>query len=73
MIEPKNRELQAARIEIAIQICLSFPQLYPKCMGMKKGYMSDKEYVAACVLGELMKLEPSIKHILDFHYKRMVR
>jgi len=71
MIEPKSRELQAVRIEIAVQICIQHPNLYPKLMSKNPVFIADKEYVAACVLKEMMRLEPCIKHILDFHYKRM--
>jgi hypothetical protein len=71
MIESKNRELQAVRIELAVQICLSYPTLYPRMKSRNLVYKSDKEMVACKVLDNLIHLEPSIKHILDFHYKRM--
>ena len=71
MIEPKSRELQAVRIEIAVNICLSFPSLYPKLMSRTPVFISQKERCAADVLREMMRQEPCIKHILDFHYKRM--
>jgi hypothetical protein len=73
VIEPKNRELQAVRIEVAVNICVSFPELYPKLMSKNPVFIADKEYVAACVLKEMMRLEPCIKNILSFYYKREAR
>jgi hypothetical protein len=73
MIEPKNRNLQAVRIEIAVQICQSFPALYSKVNSLQPHFISDKERCAAETLIKLMSLEPSIRHILDFYYKRMER
>ena len=71
MIEPKNRKLQAARIEIAVQICISNPLVYPKIWSNCPYYKDDRERLQAEMLKSLMRQEPSIKHILDFHYKRM--
>lgn len=71
MIEPKGRELQAVRIEIAVNICMKFPNLYPKIFGKSKVPITDYESAAAEILAMLCELEPCIKHILDFHYKRM--
>lgn len=68
--EARSQDLQAARIDIAVQICLSFPQLYPKLKSKKPLFISQKERCAADVLGEMLRQEPSIRHILDFYYKR---
>jgi len=73
VIEPKNRELQAVRIKIAVNICVQYPNLYPKLMSKNPVFIADKEYVAARVLKEMMRLEPCIKNILSFYYKRESR
>ena len=73
MIEPKSRELRAVRIEVAVQICIQHPNLYPKIMSKIPVFISQKERCAADVLREMMRQEPCIKHILDFYYKRMGR
>jgi len=73
MIEPKNRELQAVRIEVAISICIKFPNLYNKIYGKSKAPISDYESFAADILVGLCELEPSIKHKLDFYLKRESR
>ena len=70
MSEVKRRELQAVRIEVAVQICIKFPSLYPKIYGKSRTPITDYESAAADILVGLIKLEPSIKHILDFYYKR---
>ena len=71
MIEPKSRELRAVRIEIAVRICIRFPKLYNKIFGKSMEPITDYESAAAEILAMLCKLEPCIKHILDFYYKRM--
>ena len=71
MIEPKGRELQAVRIEVAIDICIKFPNLYNKIYGKSKAPISDYETYAADILVGLCELEPCIKKILSFYYKRM--
>jgi len=71
MIEPKNRELQAVRIEVAISICIKFPNLYNKIYGKSKAPISDYESYAADILVGLIETEPCIKNILSFYYKRM--
>ena len=71
MIEPKSRNLQAARIEIAVQICIRYPNIYNMIKTHEFVFKSDKERVACEVLMSLMRYEPCIKHILDFYYKRM--
>ena len=73
MIEPKNRELKAVRIEVAIGICIKFPTLYPKHVKFSCPMQSEDEFNAWKILRSLMELEPCIKHILDFYYKRELR
>ena len=73
MLEPKNRELQALRIETAIQICIKFPSLYNKIYGKSRAPISDYESLAADILVGLCELEPCIKNILSFYYKREAR
>jgi len=70
MIESKNRELQAVRIEIAISICIKFPNLYNKIYGKSKAPITDYESYAADILVGLCESEPCIKKILSFYYKR---
>lgn len=71
MVEPKSRELQAVRIEIAVNLCMSYPRIYQMIKTHQFYFKSDKERVACEVLMALMRYEPCIKHILDFYYKRM--
>ena len=71
MIEPKNRNLQAARIEIAVQICIQHPNLFPKLQRHEYIYNDEKEKLCAEVLMSLMAQEPCIRKILSFYYKRM--
>jgi len=73
MIEPKNRELRAVRIEVAISICIKFPNLYNKIYGKSKAPISDYESYAADILVGLCESEPCIKNILSFYYKREKR
>lgn len=70
MSEEKSRRLQAARIEVAVQICIANPALYPKLTSRCPHFKSERERLQAETLVNLMRLEPSIRHILDFHYKR---
>jgi hypothetical protein len=71
MIEPKNRQLQAARINIAVQICILHPNVFPKIRYHNYMYNDEKEKLCAEVLISLMAQEPCIRKILSFHYKRM--
>jgi len=73
MIEPKNRELQAVRIEVAINICIKYPTLYNRMKDKNIVYKSEEEMVACKVLDSLMCLEPCIRNILSFYYKREAR
>jgi len=73
MIEPKSRELQAVRIEVAINICIKYPTLYNKIQSGNLIYKSNDEMVACHVLLEMLRLEPCIKNILSFYYKRELR
>lgn len=73
MNETKHRELQAVRTEVAVKICVSYPSLYRKIFSKTPIYSNEKERCAADVLKAMLRLEPSVKHILDFHYKREMR
>ena len=66
----KRRELQAARIEIAINICVLHPNLYPTIRNRQYIYNDDKDKLCAQILLSLMKQEPCIKRILEYYYKR---
>jgi len=68
--EPKNRQLQAIRIEAAVNICIQHPNLYPTIRDRKYIYNDAKERICAELLMVLMKQEPCIKKILSFYYKR---
>ena len=70
MIQVNNRELKAVRIEVAISICIKFPRLYLMILKNKWSYRTDEEQIAENILFELIELEPCIKSILDFYYKR---
>jgi hypothetical protein len=69
----KERCLKAARIEVAINICLRFPTLYPRMLRNETVLRDDAEHIAENVLLGLLKLEPCVKHILDFYYRREQR
>jgi hypothetical protein len=71
MIEPKNRELQAVRIEVAMNLCITYPTIYDMIKTHKFVFKSDKERVACELLMYMMRYEPCIKNILSFYYKRM--
>jgi hypothetical protein len=71
MIEPKGRELQAVRIEVAVNICITYPALYKKIFSKTPLWNNEKEKCAGEVLKAMLKAEPCIKNILSFYYKRM--
>ena len=73
MIEPKNRELQAMRIDIALKICINHPQVLEALMSDKPKYLDSKDTVAFSLVKIMMKAEPCIKNILSFYYKREAR
>jgi len=73
MLEPKNRELQAVRIDIAIRICIEHPQVLEALMSDKPKYLEPKDAVALSLVRIMMKAEPCIKNILSFYYKRELR
>jgi hypothetical protein len=73
MIEPKSRELQAMRIDIALNICINHPQVLEALMGDKPKYLDVKDAVALSLVRIMMKAEPCIKNILSFYYKRELR
>jgi hypothetical protein len=70
MIEPKNRELQAVRIEVAINLCIKYPNLGQVVSWKYYVPRSEDERLAKLLLINLMNLEPCIKKILSFYYKR---
>ena len=70
MSEQKRRELRAVRVEMAVQICIQHPNLYPTIRDRQYVYNDDGERLCAYVLVELMRHEPCVKHILDFYYRR---
>lgn len=73
MISKERDELRTIRIEIAVGICVKFPNLYPKIFGQSRAPISDYESSVAEILAMLVKCEPCLKKILDFYYKRQVR
>ena len=73
MIEPKNRELQAVRIEVALKMCIEQPSLFWKAQTKFPVYSDIKERLKIDILRELMRQEPCIKNILSFYYKREAR
>lgn len=70
MKELNERELKAVRIEVAIEMCIRSPSLYQNTLEQMKHFNLSRETVAVKILRELMRLEPSIGHILEFYYKR---
>lgn len=73
MGQMSSHDLRAVRIEVAINVCLRFPSLYNKIYGKSKAPITDYESGAADILVGLCKLEPCVKYILDFYYKRELR
>jgi len=67
MIQIKDREVKAVRIEIAIDICTTFPNLFNKIYGKSRAQITDYESSAAEVLAGLCELEPCVKEILKFY------
>ena len=65
-----DNRLTAARLEIAVQICLSFPSLYNKLRCVQLQYIRGAERDAAIVLVNLLNIDPVVKWTLDFYYKR---
>jgi len=64
------RELQTVRINVAIELCIRFPDLYRKVVTRASVFKNEREYFASQMLAELMRLEPSIKYILSFYHER---
>jgi len=73
MSEPKSRELRAVRIEVAITMCIQNPSLYANLLEQEKHFNPTRETLHVKILRELMRLEPCIKNILSFYYKREPR
>ena len=70
MISVERNELRAIRMECAVSICKKFPSLYNKIYGKYKRPLSDREFHVADILISLIRLEPSIKGILDYYYRK---
>jgi len=70
MSELKRRELQTVRINVAIELCIRFPDLYRKVVTRASVFKDETEYCASKILAELMRLEPSIRYILSFYHER---
>jgi len=73
MIDNKSREMTATRLEVAIGICLRFPTLFNKVMSKQQINITEEEYPAAKILVDLLNLEPVVRHVLTFYYKRELR
>jgi hypothetical protein len=73
MAEISRDELRQIRIELAVKTCMSFPNLAREIIENKPFYVKPSEMVAFRVLKDLLKLEPSIKHLLKFYVKREAR
>ena len=73
MKELSTEKLKAIRINVAIQMCIRSPSLYQNTIDQRKHFNLSRETVAVKVLRELMRLEPSIGHILEFYHKREAR
>jgi len=69
MKELNKKELKAVRIEVAVSMCIRSPSLYQNMIDQKKHFNLSRETVAVKILRELIRVEPSIGHILDFYYK----
>ena len=70
MTQDEKRKMTATRLEIAVEICLRFPTLYNKVMSKQQINITKEEYPAAKILVDLLNIEPTVRHILAFYYKR---
>jgi len=73
MSDKFDNRLTAARLEIAVQICLSFPSLYNKLGRVQWQYITGDERKAAVMLVSLLNVDPVVKWTLDYYYKRELR
>lgn len=67
-----KEEMQQLRIKIATDMCVAYPKLTELILQKKPlliGLTKD-EKIRFKILQDMTKLEPSIKHILEYYIKR---
>jgi hypothetical protein len=65
-----NETLRKIRLEIAVKICMTYPDLYRKIVSHSDIFKDDKEREAYRVLEELLKCDATLKYTISYYYKR---
>jgi len=63
-------EMTRLRQKVAVDVCISHPKVFDAVLITAPTYLEPKERDYYVVVDALMKLEPSIKHILSYYHKR---
>lgn len=69
----EQQALRNTRIQIAVGICIKYPNLYLKMLSTKTVMFNGDENTAFETLRNLIDLEPIIKVLLDTYYKKAVQ
>lgn len=70
MVDIEKEQLRKDRQDIAISICIKHPSAFAKTQEKHPVFKDENEKTAVEVLKELMKSELSIRHTLQYYYKR---